>query len=383
MEAAVEGDARQAVANHTKGRAFPLVVWFAVLGELAKKGCVTDEELDDISVDVVGKVVLALSSKQIPVSKLFVEKVVASRLNRKNVPFGPPVVATQGRAAPSGAGSRTFSEDDLDWIDELLDLNGREGISLTLLDICTALFDHRGVQVSETTLGNVFKQERFSKKRGQARAYMKFTPENMAYYWQYCYFVYSTFVATGTQRLLRFLDESSFDSADTGGKTFWGPMGGQYHHKNHGARGKKFSVLGVTACNAYTHAGAPAKQPLMFDILDGNMDAAYFTAVVTTWLDQGYFSAGDTVVMDNGSAHSRNEEFHALLGVFQEHHVRLVRLPVYSPELNPIEQLWNTTKLRMRRGKQSRPNEFVHRLRQTLLEVDFDDVIAQMKDRGY
>ena len=49
---------------------------------------------------------------------------------------------------------------------------------------------------------------------------------------------------------------------------------------------------------------------------------------------------GTVVVMDNASFHSKNR----LNNIAKKHEVRIIFLPPYSPELNPIEHFWNWLK---------------------------------------
>jgi hypothetical protein len=68
------------------------------------------------------------------------------------IPFGPSTPMAQIR----GAGSRTLTDTDHAWIDELLWLNGCNGVGLSLDDISVALRRERGVDVSAATLSRTF-----------------------------------------------------------------------------------------------------------------------------------------------------------------------------------------------------------------------------------
>ena len=50
------------------------------------------------------------------------------------------------------------------------------------------------------------------------------------------------------------------------------------------------------------------------------------------------------VIMDNASYHKSKE----LQDLFEKHNHKLVFLPPYSPDLNPIEKLWGTIKQQLR-----------------------------------
>ena len=49
---------------------------------------------------------------------------------------------------------------------------------------------------------------------------------------------------------------------------------------------------------------------------------------------------GTTVIMDNAAFHRKKQ----LLSIAEEHGLRLIFLPPYSPELNPIEKFWSWLK---------------------------------------
>ncbi len=62
------------------------------------------------------------------------------------------------------------------------------------------------------------------------------------------------------------------------------------------------------------------------------------------WIALGCFVPGDGLVIDNAGVHLAGDELEPLGQVLAEHGVQLVRLPTYSPHLNPIELVWNTIK---------------------------------------
>lgn len=65
----------------------------------------------------------------------------------------------------------------------------------------------------------------------------------------------------------------------------------------------------------------------------------------------GYFKhllpllkSGSAVIVDNASYHKSHE----LKDLFKEYNCTLIFLPPYSPDLNPIENLWGTIKQQLR-----------------------------------
>ena len=117
----------------------------AVIQKVFDCGFKTNEQLEGITTEQVVAVEQALSDSGIPVGHLFVRKVISAYIDRQRVPFGP-------RKAPKGGegpGSRTLTGDDVRWIIDLLAWNGACGVSLSIFDICHALFGYRGVIVSD------------------------------------------------------------------------------------------------------------------------------------------------------------------------------------------------------------------------------------------
>ena len=69
------------------------------------------------------------------------------------------------------------------------------------------------------------------------------------------------------------------------------------------------------------------------------MHAAFFEA----WFEQELIpllTKSTVVVMDNASFHRKN----SLNDIAQKYGIKIIFLPPYSPELNPIEHFWNWLK---------------------------------------
>jgi transposase len=83
--------------------------------------------------------------------------------------------------------------------------------------------------------------------------------------------------------------------------------------------------------------------PLACATLDGAVDTAAFTA----WVHHDLcpqLRAGDVVVMDNLSAHKSP----AISKAIQAAGAALLYLPPYSPDFNPIENMWSKVKEALR-----------------------------------
>jgi transposase len=83
--------------------------------------------------------------------------------------------------------------------------------------------------------------------------------------------------------------------------------------------------------------------PLACATLDGPVDTAAFTAWIRHDLS-GQLRTGDVVVLDNLSAHKSPAIRQAVEAVG----ANLIYLPPYSPDFNPIENLWSKVKEALR-----------------------------------
>ena len=93
-------------------------------------------------------------------------------------------------------------------------------------------------------------------------------------------------------------------------------------------KGKKFERLSIVA----GLAGNKIIAPLQYK---GTMTSIFFEAWFEKHLIPG-LAPGTVIVMDNASFH-RKKRLHELA---EEYNVKIVFLPPYSPELNPIEHFW-------------------------------------------
>jgi transposase len=80
-------------------------------------------------------------------------------------------------------------------------------------------------------------------------------------------------------------------------------------------------------------------EPMIYQgTADSNTVYAYFETVLPK------IKPNSVIVLDNASYHKSQ----ALKDLFAKHNCTLMFLPPYSPELNPIENLWGTIKQHLR-----------------------------------
>lgn len=89
--------------------------------------------------------------------------------------------------------------------------------------------------------------------------------------------------------------------------------------------------------------------------------------------------AGDVVVMDNLSAH----KVKTVRRLIEERGARLIYLPPYSPDLNPIEKCWSKIKTYLRAVKARTYEALSEALRQALLTITEEDAKGWFASCGY
>ena len=113
----------------------------------------------------------------------------------------------------------------------------------------------------------------------------------------------------------------------------YAPRGQKVHSP---VSGRKYKRVGIVAAQL----GQKILSPMEYS---GTMDSVLFTF----WFEKKLLPAlppGAVIVMDNASFHRKSQ----LIRVAQNHGFRLIFLPPYSPELNPIENFWAWLKRTLR-----------------------------------
>jgi transposase len=88
---------------------------------------------------------------------------------------------------------------------------------------------------------------------------------------------------------------------------------------------------------------------------------------------------GDVVVMDNLPAH----KVAGIEQLIRARGAKLIYLPPYSPDLNPIEKCWSKIKTYLRRAKARTREELEKALREALMLITAEDALGWFKSCGY
>jgi len=129
----------------------------------------------------------------------------------------------------------------------------------------------------------------------------------------------------------------------------------------------------ITMLGALSAAGLSALMTV-----DGATDGEVFAAFVREVLAPT-LSAGDIVVLDNLGAHRSA----AARAAVEAKGARLVFLPPYSPDLNPIERCWSKIKTALRAAKARTREALEEAIKQAIAAVTESDARAWFKHCGY
>lgn len=112
--------------------------------------------------------------------------------------------------------------------------------------------------------------------------------------------------------------------------------------------------------------------------INGAVDSVVFKVYVEQVLSPT-LKAGDVVVMDNLPAHKVS----GVRELVEARGAKLIYLPPYSPDLNPIEKCWSKIKTYLRKAKARTREELERALREALLLITEEDAQGWFKSCGY
>ena len=88
--------------------------------------------------------------------------------------------------------------------------------------------------------------------------------------------------------------------------------------------------------------------PMAYKMHDGINDSEVFTDFILECVVHGFFRNGDVLVLDNAAIHHNQDALELETYLWSVHGVFLHFLRTGSPELNPIELLWNVLAMRLK-----------------------------------
>jgi transposase len=113
-------------------------------------------------------------------------------------------------------------------------------------------------------------------------------------------------------------------------------------------------------------------------VIDQPMNGAIFLAYVLTFLVPS-LSKGDIVVMDNLAVHKVDGVVEAI----EAAGAQVLYLPPYSPDLNPIEQMFAKLKALLRKAKERTIDDLWNRIGKLLDEFSATECANYLAHSGY
>lgn len=113
-------------------------------------------------------------------------------------------------------------------------------------------------------------------------------------------------------------------------------------------------------------------------VLDGPINGESFQAYVEQVLAPT-LQPGDIVVMDNLGSHKSD----AVRDILKKRGARLAFLPPYSPDLNPIEQVFSKLKRLLRKAEARTVDTVCDKIGNLLKHFTADECAAYFRNSGY
>lgn len=121
--------------------------------------------------------------------------------------------------------------------------------------------------------------------------------------------------------------------------------------------------------------------------MDGTTEALVFNGALNGEMFTEYMrhclaptlKAGDVVIMDNLSSH----KVKGLEKIVEERGARIEYLPPYSPDLNPVENMWSKIKAKLRKVKERCKDSLIDAVGAALETVTAQDAQGWFLHCGY
>lgn len=113
-------------------------------------------------------------------------------------------------------------------------------------------------------------------------------------------------------------------------------------------------------------------------VYEGGTDAAAMQTFVTAQLVDA-LKPGDILVMDNLSSHHNPDVIAAVEATGAE----VWFLPRYSPDYNPIEEMWSKVKAYLRKVGARTKEALIRAIANALEAITHQDAVGWFKDAGY
>lgn len=113
-------------------------------------------------------------------------------------------------------------------------------------------------------------------------------------------------------------------------------------------------------------------------VYKGTMNGEFFSAYIENCLAPS-MKRGDTLILDNLSSHKVDYALQPLI----DKGVKVVFLPPYSPDFNPIELAWSKIKSYLRKAKARTYDSLFVAIGEALDNITESDILGWVKHCGY
>jgi transposase len=192
-------------------------------------------------------------------------------------------------------------------------------------------------------VGNVFKRWKLTKKQISWWCENKFTLLNIRYY-----ITYTIEIKQIDPFKIHYEDEAKFEDKDLSmkhGYAFAGQALVQQREQKLGHSYTAFALTDLRSPDGF----------VLGQFHTGNNNAVDYLEFILECLIAGHIQPGDYLVVDNASIHKSALILPILDIVFDFLDIKLIFLPTYSPELNPVESIWAHAKNYMRNNRGNLP----------------------------
>ncbi|KAJ2911978.1 hypothetical protein MD484_g8431, partial [Candolleomyces efflorescens] len=150
---------------------------------------------------------------------------------------------------------------------------------------------------------------------------------------------YQALIAEYLPEQLVFVDESACNRNTTKRNYAWAPSGTRARRRDYFVRGQRYSILPALSLDGILH----------LDIINRSYTVELFNEFIDGLLDNmnPFPAPNSVIVMDNASIHKSQE----LQQMIEARGMRLVFLPAYSPDYNPIEECFSAIKAWIRANR--------------------------------
>jgi len=192
-----------------------------------------------------------------------------------------------------------------------------------------------GFPVGREWVRLIFKKFGYSWKLPRYKQIQKFTAENMEYYLAFLFWITKQDVSK-----FKYMDEVHFGAFDLSRNRVLGRRGEPVCL----LRSERIDVRYSASCLV----SLTTPDPLYVALRQESNNAMDFLKFIVDVVDEGFLEAGDTLILDNAPVHKAKDILPILQTVLDELGIRIVFLPCYSPELNPIELVFMKVKRHLR-----------------------------------